>query len=924
MALVDLKSDLTWYGTPPSVNYLSDKESGATGFTDSVNATQYIGVANDSYTYPVTVRGGRLMQPKSAAKFPGPQNFIDNRKSGARGFTLDMDKLPREDKSEFLGIYNSSYSYPNSVLSGRLMQPAGTSRSGPIVRFRGPQNFFDDKLSGAKGFTLNMDKLPRPDKSEFIGIRGLNYRYPTTLLTGDRLMKPRLSTSFPGPQNFFADVNATGFTENMWKPGQSKKPSQFVGINGDTYTYPSNLVDKFNEFNLQSNSYNTNDTIEFRQPFIVRGMQRPGQANGEAQRWGSTIDDGLIRGGAVTTASRIAADVSRITKFLGTVKGRLWIIKQFGLGRSNPKVETMSGSTRNHLGVTSLLSVAGSPLGLHFTRHGIPGLNGIDDYEKVQNVKRLAFNANNILPISSNRLVSLSGKYRSVNLLTRLGNTRVFGLISKVVEGVTGFPGLIPMSGIGGPQSVYGVGYTGISRKVDTITDAVNNARYDGYTPNYTIAYQYASLLHGYKTTALAAPAFGQAIDNVDNNELSIKSIFESKVSNEFGTIVNLPVIAGVTIPQVKIPIPNATPGNGEKDISNASNVYAKGTVLPDADVRKYSTLAYGTIPKNKSDKSFLKGDFRNGLSSNAKSFSGKGKDYATKNLETTYGFGDLGKVGADRTNPDSFGKKADGSELKGSDYKGDVNPLLDNKSGFRGDKINAIDIHSPGETGTVNPSETKDLIKFFFEDGQKGTNVMLFRAILTGLTDSFSPGWDKIDIMGRPDGAYIYTSFERTVSFNFTVAAMSRGEMIPLWRKLNYLSTYTMPNLQYSGTTKGRVSGPFMRMTLGDMYNRVPGFISSLSYTVPDESSWDIAEGNNGKQLPMIVEVAVSYTVVHDYRPQLKGKAFSIYEGNDDWLTDSSAINKNNTIPAPVTSDQPIPGAAMLPANNTYSQAFQ
>ena len=55
-------------------------------------------------------------------------------------------------------------------------------------------------------------------------------------------MQPRSATKFPGAQNFFSDVNATGFTENMWKPGQSKKPSQFVGINGDTYTYPSNLV----------------------------------------------------------------------------------------------------------------------------------------------------------------------------------------------------------------------------------------------------------------------------------------------------------------------------------------------------------------------------------------------------------------------------------------------------------------------------------------------------------------------------------------------------------------------------------------------------------------------------------------------------------------------------------------------------------
>ena len=72
-------------------------------------------------------------------------------------------------------------------------------------------------------------------------------------------------------------------------------------------------------------------------------------------------------------------------------------------------------------------------------------------------------------------------------------------------------------------------------------------------------------------------------------------------------------------------------------------------------------------------------------------------------------------------------------------------------------------------------------------------------------------------------------------------------------------------------------------------MYNRMPGFITSLSYTVPDESSWDIAEDKDGKQLPMVVEVAMSYTVINDYRPQLKGKAFSVNE----WLTDANPQQK-------------------------------
>jgi hypothetical protein len=149
---------------------------------------------------------------------------------------------------------------------------------------------------------------------------------------------------------------------------------------------------------------------------------------------------------------------------------------------------------------------------------------------------------------------------------------------------------------------------------------------------------------------------------------------------------------------------------------------------------------------------------------------------------------------------------------------------------------------------------------------------------------------------MGRPDGAYIYTSYERSISFTFMVAATSRPEMIPMWRKLNYLSTYTMPDL-----TNSRPSGPFMRITIGDLFNATPGFIESLSYSIPDDATWDIAEDatandKNPKQLPMLVEVSITFKIISDYRPKLLGRAYSLSEGGGaslstmgNWLSDSS-----------------------------------
>jgi hypothetical protein len=227
----------------------------------------------------------------------------------------------------------------------------------------------------------------------------------------------------------------------------------------------------------------------------------------------------------------------------------------------------------------------------------------------------------------------------------------------------------------------------------------------------------------------------------------------------------------------------------------------------------------------------------------------------------------------------------------KGNDFsiKNGSRSALTSDAKFEGDMITGLDIGG----GDPYPTNHKDFIKFYFEDATQGKNIMAFRATLNGFTDNFQPGWDTISIMGRPDSAYLYSSFERSLSFNFTVAATTRSEMIPMWRKLNYFSTYTMPDI--SGNSKP--SGPMIRFTIGDLFHRTPGFLTSLSYTIPDDATWDIAEDASdqvSKQLPMMIEVAVGLTVIGDYRPQKMGRAYSLSPngstaaGVGNWLGDA------------------------------------
>jgi hypothetical protein len=656
----------------------------------------------------------------------------------------------------------------------------------------------------------------------------------------------------------------TGFysKDNTYQIKATKK-----GFLAATYNTNSPVDDVYKKFSLQDEAYNP---TYIKQPFIVRGIQRKG--NETPQYWGfgsrSGFDDGLIRGGVVTVADRVVADTVRIAKFMASPKGLLWIVKQVGLGLTNAKVEAVGGTfgrqTRIHTGVTSLLSVVGAPFGLHFTRHGLPFANEIASYGNVINTKQLPLVGNP----SYSRLVDLQNEFDA----GKLYSNKILEGLSKVKIFKTKSLGSAILSGLGGPGSVYGIGFTQIRRVVDTKTDAVARAEKLNFTQTYGVEAQYASTISkGILKTSIDSDKDKRTIDDIENNKPVLigfpnapKSIFSKANKSDFGK--------------------RQTPGAGK--IGSIETNAGKVTAYPNSpqgNINNYITMAYGKIPKNSSDKIALKGDFRNALEKDTKGFTGIPNDYVKNSLEGRYGFGKLGEVGAVRTDPSKF--LVDSKDF--TKKKKDRFVLINKGDAFRGDKVTAIDIASPGKNNQVYTDTGQDLITFYFEDGEEGTNVMPFRCTMTGYSDSFTPGWDRIDIMGRPDGAYLYTTFERSVSFNFTVAALSRSEMIPMWRKLNYLSTYTMPDFNGSA----RPSGPFMRISIGSLFKNTPGFISSLTYTVPDDTNWDIAEdaktNKNAKQLPMVVDVAMSFTVVGDFRPQMMGRAYSL-QGEGDWLKDS------------------------------------
>jgi hypothetical protein len=308
------------------------------------------------------------------------------------------------------------------------------------------------------------------------------------------------------------------------------------------------------------------------------------------------------------------------------------------------------------------------------------------------------------------------------------------------------------------------------------------------------------------------------------------------------------------------------------------------------------------------------------------------GGAYAVFNLDgfgfTGYGWGSHGDSNAIRND---FTLRShivkswrDSKDSKGEkEWRATINPAEIGVP-FRGDRVNVIDFSQRTEKDAYkwNPrldgqlGSTQDFIKFYFtgpklrpglvqvpatidtEPNKTTTDdVIVFRASVTDITDSFTGEWSPVTMIGRADKNYQYTGFERDLQLSFKVHATDRDELQPIWRKLNALAGYTAP-IYNADITMG---APWMRITIGDLFRQTPVILTSLSYTLQGtDTTWEINIENADymMQVPHTVEVKCTFTVIGNELPQKGGKLYSLAKywdnngtairGNHNWLSDT------------------------------------
>lgn len=193
-----------------------------------------------------------------------------------------------------------------------------------------------------------------------------------------------------------------------------------------------------------------------------------------------------------------------------------------------------------------------------------------------------------------------------------------------------------------------------------------------------------------------------------------------------------------------------------------------------------------------------------------------------------------------------------------GSGLQDQINltPLFEGPTGTRDDSVII-----GGKTHNIN-----DLVKFRIQslnyDNPNIGKWMIFRAYITQFSDSTDASWNEVKYTGRGDKFYVYDSFSRKVNIGFKVAALSAEEMKPMYQKLNYL----MGNLMGS-YENNLLHGSLVKMTIGNWFDGQDGILNSLSYTVPQDSPWEISISTvNGVEpliLPHVIEVSMTFTPI-------------------------------------------------------------
>ena len=314
-----------------------------------------------------------------------------------------------------------------------------------------------------------------------------------------------------------------------------------------------------------------------------------------------------------------------------------------------------------------------------------------------------------------------------------------------------------------------------------------------------------------------------QQIDNANNSYQKNKNNIGM---NPDGTFYSLP-----------IPNPITT-------LNLESSEFIQNYILPQVsfpansqatNLTNYTTLNYSNTAKRATRaKNLSTADFRQDINQQTPAPFNNGQNYTNTNVYKRLGYGDYGKGGIDR-----------------SDFTKDLglNDTL------------YSDVNKVGN----------DLVKLRFHS-VRDNETLQFRSYIKAFSEDYNVDFTDVEYVGRPDKLKIFKGNSRTGTINFIVPAGTKKEVKVMHEKLNRLAQIIY-GAKYEEKGNYFVS-PFINLTVGDYYSKMPVNITSLKYdTNPVEYPWEINIRPDGKvgdlfEGPQFVDVQISFNVIGHNMP--------------------------------------------------------
>jgi len=643
------------------------------------------------------------------------------------------------------------------------------------------------------------------------------------------------------------------------------------------------LFDKLNSTNLKSLKFGQKQTAgDNSKPYIVTDINTADKGINKFRL--TKFDDGLIRGGAIGSLNAGLTDTVRISKFLVDFpKGPLFVLKQVGLQLSNPRLETkqlptnrvgkglfgkvvagisnvanklnnlVGGPSRIYnLGINTLAQVPVNALGGHIVRHGF-------------------------LPIQDE-----SQKYIKVaDANNKNGNNRLERLKNELFKPIFGNKTEVQANGrniidnyLGGPKSVYGIGYTTIHRttftgdqfniatsleKSKTTSKSIRTNILNYVDKPNTIYQKYklqdsTALIDDFKSTSVTASidvstqktSYGFIPVGTEPTSSFTKRFKYDNKFEPINTYLNLDTDGKNTQNRYDLPLTSPldhivaasasyTPDNyglsllykdeKGKDLTNA-NVYNKGIrpLIPTFNP------VYNKLINNK----VRKENFR---------------------VPTTYVYDNsVGRVVSEGV--------VNNRKFEDIDNKIVRLPLVKDKNDTRQYDYNINSL--------INTYDRVDddimLIKFAQLDPFTGEAMtyLPFSAYLSGYSETYNSTWSDIKYNGRSDFFFVFDSYKKTVSFKLQIPIFKPHDL-----KTKHAALETLQRGLAGKYLDNRLGGVITRIRLGHYLRNAACIINSLTVNIPEQASWDWdIDGNEDSSYAMLLEASFSITIIADDIP--------------------------------------------------------